>query len=64
MNDNMDDKDLGEKIKMYLKANMKVLVEENRSGSECHSSKSVHVNVYIEGELISSSEIQELSFCH
>ena len=57
------DKELNEKIKTYLKANMKVLVEEKCSYSECHSNKSVYVNVYIEDEIISSSEIEELSYC-
>lgn len=60
----MSQEEFNEAIKNYIKENVSVLVETKQSGSECYYSETVAVNLYIGKELISSSEIERLSFCH
>lgn len=47
-------------IKDYIKENVKVLVECKKYSSECSYNEYVYVNLYLEDELISSSEIEGL----
>jgi hypothetical protein len=48
-------------IKDYLKKNLAIKVEEKNNSSECSYANSTYANLYLEDELISSSEIQELA---
>jgi len=56
----MEKSEIEQIVKKYIQNNLKIAIREESSRSECSYHEEVYVDLILDGEIISSQEIQKL----